>query len=94
MIFFILVILVLGNVFLGIIVDTFAELREQNNWKERDKKNICFICQLSRDDCLTRNIDFDKHVSEDHFLWNYVYFLVHLHVSNSNDFNRVENSVW
>ena len=94
MLFFIIIILVLGNVFLGIIVDTFAELRDENTGKENDKKNICFICQLSRDACLTRNIDFNKHVANEHFLWNYVYFLTYLHVSNPNDFNRVENSVW
>ena len=94
MIFFIIIILVLGNVFLGIIVDTFAELRDENTGKENDKKNICFICQLSRDACLTRNIDFNKHVANEHFLWNYVYFLTYLHVNNPNDFNRIENSVW
>ena len=94
MLFFILVILVLGNVFLGIIVDTFAELRDENTMKENDKRNICFICQLSRDACLTRNIDFNKHVKNEHFIWNYVYFLTYLHVSNPNDFNRLENSVW
>lgn len=94
MLFFILVILVLGNVFLGIIVDTFAELRDENTMKENDKSNICFICQLSRDACLTRNIDFNKHVKNEHFIWNYVYFLTYLHVSNPNDFNRLENSVW
>ena len=92
--FFIIVILVLGNVFLGIIVDTFAELRDENSLKENDKNNICFICQLSRDACLTRNIDFNKHVTNEHFIWNYVYFLTYLHISNPNDFNRLENSVW
>ena len=92
--FFIIVILVLGNVFLGIIVDTFEELRDENSLKENDKNNICFICQLSRDACLTRNIDFNKHVTNEHFIWNYVYFLTYLHISNPNDFNRLENSVW
>ena len=43
---------------------------------------------------MTRNIDFNKHVKNEHFIWNYVYFLTYLHVSNPNDFNRLENSVW
>ena len=30
MLFYIIIILVLGNIFLGIIVDTFADLRDQN----------------------------------------------------------------
>jgi len=94
MLFFIIIILIIGNVFLGIIVDTFAELRDQNNSNDNDKYSVCFICQLSRDVCLIRNIDFDTHVMGIHYLWNYVYFLTYLHLNNPNDFNRLENSVW
>ena len=94
MFFFVIVNLILGNVFLGIIIDTFGELRDANLENEYDRKNICFICQISNDDCLRKNIDFNKHVSEVHNVWNYVYFLAYLHLNNPNNFNRVENSVW
>ena len=94
MLFFIIIILILGNVFLGIIVDTFGQLRDDNYYRENDMNNICFICQLSRDNCLIRNIDFQKHKKGIHNLWNYVYFLIYLHINNSNDFNREETSVW
>ena len=56
--------------------------------------NVCFICQLTRDDCLTKNIDFKEHVLTQHNKWNYVYFLTYLHINNPNDFSRIENSVW
>ena len=92
--FFFIVNLVLGNVFLGIIIDTFGELRDAQLENENDRKNICFICQISSDDCLTKNIDFEKHVNEEHNIWNYVYFLAYLYLNNPNNFNRVENSVW
>jgi inositol 1,4,5-triphosphate receptor type 3 len=36
------------NVIFGIIIDTFAQLREASSNIEEDKKNICFICGLSR----------------------------------------------
>ena len=94
MFFFILIVLVMGNIFLGIIVDSFGELRNININTENDVKNVCFICQLSRDACLSRNIDFDEHVSTQHNKWNYVYFLTYLHINNPNDFSRIENSVW
>ena len=94
MLFFILIVLVLGNIFLGIIVDSFGDLRNKNIDNENDVKNICFICQLSRDACLTRNIDFEKHISREHNKWNYVYFLTYLHINNPNDFSGIENSVW
>jgi len=92
--FFLLINLFLGNVFLGIIIDTFGELRNIQSENDNDRNNKCFICQLSRDDCLTRNINFDKHVNEVHNIWNYVYFLAYLHLNNPNNFNRVENIVW
>ena len=80
--------------FLSFIIDTFGDLREKQGDNEEDRINICFICQLSSDACLTRNIDFDKHVNNDHNIWNYIYFLNYLYVNNSLNFNWIENSVW
>ena len=94
LLFFFLINLIMANVFLGIIIDTFGELRDTQSEYENDRNNICFICQLSSDACLTRNIDFDNHVNTIHNIWNYVYFLAYLHLNNQNNFNRVENSVW
>ena len=61
---------------------------------ETDKNSICYICQLSRDDCLRKNIDFDIHVKQEHFVWNYLYFLTYLHINDPNNFNSIENDVW
>ena len=94
LLFFFFFYLIMANVFLGIIIDTFGELRDTQSEYENDRNNICFICQLSSDACLTRNIDFDNHVNTIHNIWNYVYFLAYLHLNNQNNFNRVENSVW
>ena len=56
--FFSFVTLILLNIFTGIIVGAFAELRDETNRNENDKKNVCYICQLTRDECLKKNIDF------------------------------------
>ena len=92
--FHLMIVLILLNIFLGVIVDAFGELRNRNWQTEKDRKNVCFICQLSWDNCLARNINFEKHIQETHNLWNYVYFLTYLYLTNSNDFNRVEGYVW
>ena len=84
----------MGNISFGIIIDTFNDLRDKKWYFENDKKNICFICQLSRDECLLNNINFERHIKLDHNIWNYVYFLTYLHLNNSNDFNVNENNVW
>ena len=92
--FFIIIIMIMGNVTFGLIVDTFGSLRDETYEYENDRKNICFICQLSRDGCLIKNIDYEKHIKEEHNLWSYVDFLVYLHLYNANDFNKVEGAVW
>lgn len=92
--FHISVIWVMGNLFFGIIVDTFADLRDKNTRIENDKNNVCFICQINRDNAMNSNIDFDKHTSEKHSLWNYVYFITYLHINNPNDFKNLESFVW
>jgi hypothetical protein len=92
--FHIIIVMVLGNMFLGIVVDTFADLRDKENAIENDKKNVCFICQLTRDDSINKNIDFEKHTKTSHKVWNYVYFLTYLKLNNPNDFNALEFYVW
>ena len=39
-------------------------------------------------------MDFDSHIINDHNLWNYVDFLIYLHLNNPNDFSRIEGLVW
>ena len=92
--FFILIIMIMGNVTFGLIVDTFGALRDETYKYENDRENICFICQLSRDKCLLNNINYEKHIKNDHSLWSYVDFLVYLHLYNANDFTRIEGKVW
>lgn len=93
-VFHIIIVWIMGNIFFGIIVDTFAYLRDKSSIKENDINNVCYICQISRDICVTKNIDFDSHVYEDHNVWNYVYFLSYLHFNNPSKFKSVETSVW
>ncbi len=93
-IYHIVIILVLGNIFLGVIVDTFAELRDIKNEFEKDKANVCFICQLTREKSNMKMIDFDDHVKTDHYIWNYVNFISYLYLNNPNDFSHIELYVY
>ena len=86
--------MIMGNVTFGLIVDTFGSLRDETYKYQYDKKNICFICQLSRDGCLLKKIDYETHIKKNHNLWSYIDFLCYLHLYNANDFSRVENLVW
>ena len=43
---------------------------------------------------MKQNKDFDSHVKEEHFIWNYLYFLAYLHINDPNNLNSIENYVW
>ena len=42
-------------------MDYFAAFRGSTDNNENDKKNICYICQMTRNDAINKNIDFNKH---------------------------------
>jgi hypothetical protein len=95
MLFQIFVVLIMGNIFLGFIIDTFVVLRNQKMEFEKDSLNVCFICSLNRNNnhhC--DSIDFQYHISEEHHIWSYVYFIIYLHTNNSKNFNQYENQVY
>jgi hypothetical protein len=94
MIFQIIIVLVLGNIFLGVIVDTFAELRDKKAEFENDCNNVCYICQLTREKAASKLIDFDEHIKKDHLVCNYVDFIIYLFINNYNDFNQYELSAY
>ena len=89
-----LVTMIMWDVIYALIVDSFGILRDETYKYENDKENKCYICQLTRDGCLLKNIDFNYHVKNDHNIWNYVDFLCYLHLYDPNNFSRVENFVW
>jgi len=94
LVFHILIILVLSNIFLGLIVDTFADLRDKNQLRELDMNDRCFICQLNSDECIKKKMDFKNHVEDVHYVWNYVYFLTYMYISNKNEYTPVERNIW
>ena len=46
--FFLLVNVCFMNMISGIIIDTFAELRDEKNSTEENKRNMCYVCSISR----------------------------------------------
>ncbi len=46
--FFLIIIVMFFNIIFGIIIDTFASLRDQKAQMDDDMRNICFICSIDR----------------------------------------------
>ena len=94
MFFQIVIVLVLGNIFLGVIVDTFNDLRDEKTKFEKDVNDTCFICQISSEKATIKNINFKDHVANEHHIWNYVNFIVYLYINNPMEFNRTESNAY
>ena len=92
--FFIIIITVLLNIIFGIIIDTFAQLREQKANTEDDRNNVCFICNYDRQ-TFDRETDegFDVHIQYDHNVWQYVNFIIHLLSIDVTELNGTESYI-
>jgi hypothetical protein len=94
MMYFIVSIIVLMNIIFGIIIDNFAELRDLKKSRLIDTTEFCFICGISR-----RRFDkegpraFHKHLTEEHGMWNYLKFMVHLWNQDQDDDDGLEQYV-
>lgn len=55
--------------FLGIIIDTFADMRATGKEITEDNNNRCFICSLPRETFERQNINFHEHIKRDHNMW-------------------------
>jgi len=93
--FHIAVKVILLNILFGIIVDTFASMRELKTRKDQDKINFCYICNNGKVDFEKQQLGgFGKHIEDDHNLWFYVFYIVHLKTKSFSDYTGVESYVY
>jgi len=92
--YFLIIIIMLLNIIFGIIIDTFADLRDQKTLKDYDEKNQCFICNLERTAFEKKGESFEVHTKSEHFVWNYVYYLIYLRTKKKLDFTGTESYVY
>ena len=95
--FFLLVgVTLIGGVLFGIILDKYAELRENRMEVDESHQNTCFICQNSREDLDKDGASggFQMHVDDDHHLWHYINFYIYLDLIDPTELNGPESYVW
>jgi len=79
--FFAICIIIFLNIIFGLIIDTFAQLREGREAMEANQKGTCFICGIDKGIIDRRTADaggFNHHYKNDHNMWQYVYFMWYL----------------
>ena len=91
--FWMIVVTVLLNVIFGIIIDTFGELRGERAAKKSNMENTCFICSVDRFTFETKGGGFERHIRDDHNMWNYLYLMVYLREKDPTEYNGWEQYV-
>ena len=61
--------------------------------RRHDMDNVCFICGVDRFQLDTKGNGFDRHIREDHNMWNYLFLLVHLREKDPTEYNGWEQHV-
>ena len=76
-------------------IDTFAELRDERQKIEDDKKNMCFICGLDRATLEKNGQTFEVHIHNDnlHYLWNYIFYIYCLQNKDSTEYSGLEYAI-
>ena len=78
-----------GNIVSGLMLDAFASLREEADNLESDKKNFCYITNMSRESIEKTGETFDSYIKR-HFLWNYIFYIYVLERKDETDYTGLE----
>jgi ryanodine receptor 2 len=90
-VFFFLVILINVNIFFGIIVDSFGQLREGREFINRDQTCKCFICGIDQNEFdKTVPGGFELHIKNEHNMWSYLMFMHHISKKDPSTLNGQE----
>ena len=92
--FFIIITTIGLNIVFGIIVDTFAELRDEKFAREEDMKNVCFICGIENYKFDLKGNGFKTHVRKEHNMWDYYSFFLYLDTVDQSDHSATESFVF
>ncbi|KAG5678613.1 hypothetical protein PVAND_008274 [Polypedilum vanderplanki] len=93
LLFFFIIIIIVLNLIFGVIIDTFADLRTEKQQKEEILKNTCFICGLHRSVFCNKTISFENHIENEHNMWHYFNFIIHLKTKDSTELTGPESYV-
>ncbi|KAI8365871.1 hypothetical protein EDC96DRAFT_509091 [Choanephora cucurbitarum] len=92
--FYLVVVVFLLNVIFGIIFDTFGHLRDERSSIQQDMKDSCFICSIPAVEFQRHTKKgFEDHVKNDHNIWQYLFFLVHLRNKDPTEYTGPESYV-
>ena len=92
--FYLVIVVIILNIVFGIIIDTFAQLRDQKHAIEEDTRQHCLICGQDAN-LFDRVVEggFTQHVRGTHNMWHYLYFIVYLNQKSEDEYTGQESYV-
>ena len=92
--FFFIIIVVLLNLIFGIVIDTFGDIRGEKIENQKDQTGKCFICDIDRGMLERVGSGFEEHTANEHHMWNYIFYIVHIRVKGVINLSENENYVY
>ena len=90
--------ILISNMISGIIIDNFAALKKRETEMIYDMNNICTICSLKKDKIIKiyKNYgkDYYTHQNVDHFVFNYIFYIIYLHKKEKTELNGMESYIY
>lgn len=92
--FMIIIVIIMLNIVLGLIIDTFAVLRENDEVSIKDREKKCFICGKEKEEIerLTRQ-PFRVHTLTEHNEWTYLFFIAYLEFKEKTEHNGTDSYI-
>ena len=91
--FYFIIVVILRNIFFGVIIDTFGELRSEKVERKADSNSRCFICGVDQnefDKKAAAHQDFKMHRSKTHHIWNYLFLTMKIWKQKPNQDTSLE----
>ena len=76
--FFMLINIILMNIFFGIIIDSFADKRAGASDIQREVEGICFVCGITKSKFEIANVSWVDHIYTHHNMHSYVSFIIYV----------------
>lgn len=91
--FFMIINIILMNIFFGIIIDSFADKRATEAEIEEEVQGQCFICGITKSTFEIENIPWKEHIFTEHNLHSYLSFLIYVKSKTMKECTGIEKQV-
>jgi len=90
--FFICLLVLLLNILFGVIIDTFAVLRDSAAQRQNDMMNMCTICSIECSEFDRKTtMGHEYHIKAEHNMWEYCALLWHLKLKTDTEYTGLES---